>query len=563
LETREPHDTARTGRKLWRQDGGGRDPFALAVAAAAIIMFVGTGSAVMPDIVRAFDGNGSGPDRVLVNALLLNIALIFFGWRHYRQMVGQIADSRQSEAQALALAESDPLTGFLNRRSFTPATQHLIDTAKAQGTCVAVIMIDLDNFKQINDFYGHAKGDEILVFCARRIADALGHDAVIARLGGDEFSAAVMFPPNRPEKVDDQVHRIVEMLAKPTEMDGNEFSVTASIGLVRSDLALQGPDDRCDPVSLLYLADMAMYAAKRSGKDRCCWFESGMENEIRFRNQIETGIRDGIARGEFVPYYEQQVDIATGQLTGFEMLTRWNSPRLGLVSPDIFIPVAEEIGVIGELSQGVIAQALRDASEWASNLTLSVNISPVQLRDPWFAQKLLKLLVSANFPAERLEIEVTERSLHENPGTVHTLINSLRNQGIRVSLDDFGTGYGALAQLRNLPFDRIKIDRSFISRLGSDENAAMVVEGISMLGKGLGLTITAEGIESAEVLASLRDHGNIKAQGYLYGKPEPADAVRDRLRDLDLLRKASRPDVGKTDEPNEDTGNTRRTGTDC
>ena len=217
------------------------------------------------------------------------------------------------------------------------------------------------------------------------------------------------------------------------------------------------------------------------------------------------------------------------------MLARWNSPQFGLVSPDVFIPIAEEIDVIGELSEALIRQALQDAKEWDDKLTLSVNISPVQLRDPWFAQKLLRLLVDGGFPPQRFEVEITESCLHENIGAVRTIITSLKNQGIRISLDDFGTGYSSLSQLRSLPFDRLKIDRSFVGELTGEAMGSDLVEAIISLGRGLSMPVTAEGVETASILAALREMGQIKGQGYLYGKPEDAAATRERLAGLNLL----------------------------
>jgi EAL domain-containing protein (putative c-di-GMP-specific phosphodiesterase class I) len=216
---------------------------------------------------------------------------------------------------------------------------------------------------------------------------------------------------------------------------------------------------------------------------------------------------------------------------------------MGVISPDIFIPIAEEIGVIAELSESVIAQALRDARLWDPKLTMSVNISPVQLRDPWFAQKLLKLLLEANFPPNRLEIEVTESCLHENIGVVRSLITSLKNQGIQISLDDFGTGYSSLAQLRSLPFDRIKIDRSFVSNLTENADSATIVKAIAALGQGLGLPMTAEGIESKAVLEELQRMGKFKGQGYLYGHPETAAQTSKNLAAMDLLEARPVTDV--------------------
>jgi EAL domain-containing protein (putative c-di-GMP-specific phosphodiesterase class I) len=278
-----------------------------------------------------------------------------------------------------------------------------------------------------------------------------------------------------------------------------------------------------------------MYHAKKSGRNRYFWFEPQMETELRFRAELETGIRRGIPAGEFVPYYEQQVILETGELVGFEMLARWNSPQFGLVNPETFIPIAEEIDVIGELSESLIRQAIRDAKEWDPRLTLSVNISPVQLRDPWFAQKLLKILVDGGFPPNRLEIEITENCLHENIGAVRTIITSLKNQGIRISLDDFGTGYASLSQLRTLPFDRLKIDRSFVAELAEDGISNELVEAIVSLGRGLSLPVTAEGVETPAILEALQNMGQLKGQGYLYGKPEDAEATRRRLAGRQLL----------------------------
>ena len=290
-----------------------------------------------------------------------------------------------------------------------------------------------------------------------------------------------------------------------------------------------------DAETLMHRADMALYHAKKQGRNRHFWFDPSMESELRFRNQLETGIRRGISQREFIPYYEQQVDLATGELAGFEMLARWHSPSLGLVGPDVFIPVAEEIGLIGDLSERLIEQALQDAREWDPRLSLSVNISPIQLRDPWFSQKILKLLVKHNFPPHRLDIEITESCLHENIGVVRSIITSLKNQGVTISLDDFGTGFSSLTQLRTIPFDRLKIDRSFVSEIGATEDSDKLVRAIVSLGDGLDLPITAEGIEDMDILAKLRTMGPLKGQGYHYGRPETTEAVRQRLEAAGLL----------------------------
>jgi diguanylate cyclase (GGDEF)-like protein len=523
-----------------------RDVLTLGIALAAIVLFVGTGGSVLPKVVQALAGQGGGPDRLLTNALLLNIALIIFGWRRYRDLTGEVQVRRQAEEQAHVLAHTDPLTGCLNRRSVGEETDRLIDEARTRGQVVAFVMIDLDNFKQVNDLYGHAAGDELLKISAQRIAEALPAEALLARIGGDEFAAVVPFDPAMPERIDRIAAALTADIAQPVQFKSVSLETTISVGLTRSDAEGEG----CDAQKLMHMADIAMYQAKKCGRNRHAWFDPSMENELRFRSELEAGIRRGIVQGEFVPYYEKQIDLASGELAGFEMLARWNSPTLGVVSPEIFIPIAEEIGVIAALSEGLIRTALEDAKSWNPKLTLSVNISPIQLRDPWFAQKVLKLLVAANFPPSRLEIEVTESCLHENIGLVRSMITSLKNQGVRVSLDDFGTGYSSLSQLRSLPFDRIKIDRSFIMSLTTNPDSATIVQSIVSLGEGLGLPITAEGVESEEVLKALRKLGDFKAQGYLYGRPENADTTQAGLKQLDLLLEmpVAKPEVAESAE---------------
>ena len=517
-----------------------RDLLALAIGMSAIIMFVGTGGHIMPQVVRSLQGIGLPPDRVLSTALLLNIALIIFGLRRYRDLTEEVRERRRAETLARELAEKDPLTGCLNRRSIHPATDELMQACAARGELVAFIMIDIDNFKRINDANGHSTGDAILKECARRIKAILPDRGLLARLGGDEFACVVPFHPGMAARVDEFAARLTSEVARPVTLPEAAVEVTVSVGVARSDSSAD-PSRPTDAHELLHMADVAMYQAKKAGKNRFFWFERPMESELRFRSELEQAMRTGIAAGEFIPYYEQQIELRSGRIIGFEMLARWQSPRFGLVSPEVFIPVAEEIGLIAELSECLIRQALIDARGWSADLTLSVNISPIQLRDPWFAQKILKLLVEANFPPNRLEIEVTESCLHENVGLVRSLITSLKNQGVAISLDDFGSGYSSLAQLRSLPFDRLKIDRSFVTAMPGNRDSATIVQAIPSLGEGLGLPITAEGVENDEVVEQLQQMGQFMAQGYHYGRPEPADKTRERLRALGLLAEGETP----------------------
>jgi diguanylate cyclase (GGDEF)-like protein len=511
-----------------------RDIVAAGIMIAATILFVGTGGSLFPQIVESMLGNKTQPTNALSTAVLLNIALLIFGYRRYRELTGEVSERRKAEDQARLLAEIDPLTACYNRRSLGPATEQLLRQAKAKGEAVAVLMIDLDNFKQINDMYGHAAGDTILRETARRVMDLMPTGARVARFGGDEFACAVPFDPRRDDRIDAIAAGLIEAVSKPVLLAGTPVEVTVSIGLSSTARST----DVADESALLHLADIAMYHAKKHGRNRYAWFEPEMENEIRIRGELATGIRKGVAAGEFVPYYEKQIDLASGEIVGFEMLARWNSPVLGVISPEVFIPVAEELGLIGQLSEQIIAQALLDARQWDPRLTLSVNISPVQMRDPWFAQKLLRMLVEANFPASRLEIEITESCFHEDMGLVRSLVSSLKNQGIKISLDDFGTGYSSLSQLQALPFDSIKIDRSFVTNLMTNHDSATIVQAITALGAGLNLPITAEGIETSDVLQELQKLGKFKGQGYLYGQPQAAAATLQELTACNLAMPA-------------------------
>ena len=535
------HDRASRGLEP-HLNSASKDIVALGIAFAAIIMFVGTGSSVLVSIARSLSGHGVGPDKLLTNALLLNIALIIFGWRRYRELTGEVAERRKAEEQARILSEVDPLTGCLNRRSIGQSADRLIAEAVQRGEAVAFIMLDLDKFKQINDAHGHAAGDRMLCETAGRLAVNVPSNALIARIGGDEFACVVPFDPARPSQIDRLTEGLIAAIAQPVSYVDGELETTISAGVF-----CREPGSADDTQTALHQADIAMYQAKKRGRNRYCWFDPAMESELKFRSELETGIRRGLAAGEFVPFYQKQIELETGELVGFEMLARWRSEKLGMISPEIFIPVAEDIGLIALISESLIRQALKDARNWDPRLTLSVNISPLQLRDPWFAQKLLKLLVEENFAPSRLDIEVTESCLHENLGLVRSVITSLQNQGVTVSLDDFGTGYSSLSQLRSLPFDRIKIDRSFVATVLDSPESATIIQSIIALGEGLGLPITAEGIESQEVLDRLRELGNFKGQGFLYGQPEAAAETEAELAQLDLLLEAPKPISSEAD----------------
>ena len=506
-----------------------RDLLTGGIVVAAILMFVGSGGTIAHSVLNLFAGIGGGIDRLLASTLLLNVALILFGWRRYRDLTREVISRTAAEDRAQTLASRDPLTGFLNRRSLGEAASQLMSRADKRQKAVALLVIDLDHFKTVNDLHGHQVGDMLLRAASAAIEASAPPSAICARLGGDEFACAFLFDPAATSVVDVVAEQMVSRFAHAFALEDVQAHVTASVGISRSEADCTTID------GLMRRADIAMYAAKKQGRNRFAWFDASMERELQMRNAIEAGLRVGIPKGEIIPYYEQQIDLSTGRLQGFEVLARWQHPTRGILPPDIFIPVAEETGMIGDLSMSVMRQAFEEARHWDAGLTLSVNISPGQLKDPWLAQKIVKLLVETGFPPSRLEIEITESSLFENLGLAQSIIASLKNQGIRLALDDFGTGYSSLAHLRALPFDRIKIDKSFVTSMIDNSESAAIVNAITKLGDSLGLPVTAEGIEDSEIEAKLRLIGCHKGQGWHFGKPMSLNQTRKLLVSKSML----------------------------
>lgn len=499
------------------------------VVIAAIVMFIWTGGSAMTAVVRHLTGVGPNVQEILLTALLLNIALILFGWRRYRDLQIEVARRKDAEERARELAETDPLTGFLNRRSMTEKVSVLLDEAQESGQPVAILMLDLDNFKQVNDVHGHAAGDHVLLTIAQRIKDVIPPEALAARLGGDEFACAFMFGADSRDPVTRVAQQLVTTMNEPMDLDDLHLTVSTSIGIARSDA------DCTSMAGLMRRGDIAMYSAKKHGRNTYVWFDESMERELSERSKMETDIRHGIIHGEFLPYYEPQIELSTGRLIGFEMLARWQRPDHGLVSPELFIPIAEESGHIGDLSLAIIRRAFEETRDWDPLLMLSINISPAQLKDPWLSQKIRKLLLETGFPAGRLELEITESALFENLSLAQAIVSSLKNQGIRIALDDFGSGYGSLAHLRALPLDRIKINRDFVSSVNHSNESAAIVTTIINLAESLNLAVTAEGIENARIESRLRELGCNEGQGWHFGKPMPVEQARDLVREKGLL----------------------------
>lgn len=523
----------------------GNDLITGAISVAAILMFVGTGSAVLSKTLQHYFAGGAPADRTLVIALLLNVALILFGWRRHRALSNEVRIRAAAEERAHMLASRDPLTGFYNRRSLAEEGAAMFVRAQRRRKAMALMVIDLDHFKTVNDMHGHAIGDALLRAVAGEIAAAMPPIALTARLGGDEFACGFLFDSAQPDTIERIAEKLVARMAQPFDAEGFRVHISCSIGIARSDFDCSSID------ALMRSADIAMYSAKKGGRSRYAWFDQSMERELQTRNELESGLRAAIPRGEIVPYFEQQIDLKTGKLHGFEVLARWEHPTRGLISPELFIPIAEETGMIADMSLSIMQQAFAAARDWDPSLSLSVNISPWQLRDAWLAQKIIKVMTETGFPANRLEIEITESALFDNLALAQSIVGSLKNQGARLALDDFGTGYSSLAHLRALPFDRIKIDKSFVISLNESADSAAIVNAIASLGESLNLPITAEGVEDASIEARLKALGCAKAQGWYYGKPLSVIAARKLLAERRLLVQQPAPRTPTPDDSTE------------
>jgi diguanylate cyclase (GGDEF)-like protein len=481
---------------------------------AAILLFVALGSELIPVALSGARLPDSAASLKL--AFLLNIAIILFGWRRSKDLKEALEAYDAAERLAQRNANTDPATGLANRRELMRS----LDEALASKRGGVLLLLDLDHFKRVNDLHGHLAGDRMLRAVAEAISKSTPEGACCARTGGDEFAALIVGASE--EQAEKIAANVLEILSTPVFVEGAQVQVSASIGLARL--------DRCrDEEAALREGDVALYAAKRNGRNGFAWFDRELEIELCDRMKIEEDIRLGIRKGEFVPYFQPLIDLNTQEIVGFEALARWRSPNGTVLEAEQFIEAAERIGLIGPLTLNIMEQALKEARHWPAHLKLAVNISPVQFRDASLAEQILKLLAATGYPANRLEVEITEGSLLEDRDQVLTIIASLKNVGVSISLDDFGTGYASLAQVDRLPLDRIKIDKSFITTIVKSQRTAEIVNTIAGLGHTLQVPISAEGVESEQIRTALERYGCSEAQGWLFGRAVSGEAVRSFL----------------------------------
>ena len=435
-----------------------------------------------------------------------------------------VTERLRSERRVAYMARHDALTGLPNRMHFRERTEQALSLAR-RGESFAVLYIDLDHFKEVNDLLGHPAGDELLKKVADRLRKSVRETDIIARLGGDEFAVVQIAPP-RPEEVTVLASRLVQALSEPYDIDSHEVVIGTSIGIALA------PGDGNDPDQLLKNADMALYRAKADGRGMFRFFEAEMDAHLQARRKLEMDLRKAVAQGEFEVHYQPIINLKDNQVTAFEALVRWNHPERGLVMPGEFISVAEDIGLIGCIGEWVLREACAEAATWERDIRVAVNLSSSQFRNT-LVPTVVQALAATGLRPDRLEFEITELVLLHNNEATLSILRQLHDIGVRISMDDFGTGYSSLSYLHSFPFDKIKIDRSFISELETRPDSVAIVRAVAGLGSSLGMKTTAEGVETVEQLEWLRSEGCTEVQGYLFSRPRPAKDLFMLIHQLD------------------------------
>ncbi|MEM7717991.1 MAG: EAL domain-containing protein [Pseudomonadota bacterium] len=459
-------------------------------------------------------------DEFALLGLNLIIALLLSVWHKSRTLKRLSIENEQERERADRNASHDALTGLFNRRALTEHLTAIHETlTDASPACLA--MIDLDRFKPVNDLRGHAVGDSVLSSFSERLQAAIGSSGKVGRIGGDEF-AVVYDHTLSTSEVERTARRVVHLMSEPFRFDAYEVSISCSIGLVvwTSDLTV---------LEAMRRADAALYKAKSEGRAQFAWYDAELDKKSSERASLEADLRQAILDEQIVPWFQPIVDIETRELSGFEVLARWNHPALGVIPPIEFIEIAEDCGLIDAMGQSLLIQACQTARDWPETLLISVNVSPMQFAQDQFVEGIRAVLAECDFDPQRLMLEVTESSVFVDFEAAGQKLNDLKELGVAVALDDFGTGYSSLATLRNLPFDRVKIDRSFISSIEAQPKNQKIVSVIMELAHGLGLDVTVEGIETRKELEYLETRSDAHAQGYLFAEPLPLADIQWRL----------------------------------
>ncbi|MDJ0391597.1 EAL domain-containing protein [Roseomonas sp. E05] len=458
-------------------------------------------------------------DDLVTMAFVLPIGFAIYALRRQRELRREVTSRATAEAEAQRLALHDPLTGLPNRRQLREQGEVVLAQACQQETQVALMVIDLDRFKPVNDLHGHAAGDVVLREVALRLRDCVRDGDIVSRTGGDEFVLMAKMKAGA-EDAARLARRIIATIGQPITLGEQTTRIGASVGIALARGQVAGQFGQ-----LLHQADAALYRAKSEGRGTFNFHEAGMDAALRARAQVEADLRHAIAAGEIEPHFQPLIELATGRVEGFEALARWHHPMRGLIPPTDFIPIAEECGLIRPLTELILRQAAREAAGWPQPLFIAVNLSALLLYDLGLPELVLGILSETGLPPERLELEITETAVATNTDRVLQIAQTLKAHGVRLAMDDFGTGYSSLASLRALPFDRLKIDRSFVAALGEDAESEKIVATVVALGEALGMPAIAEGVEDAPTAQRLSAMGCQYGQGWLFGRPIPAKSI--------------------------------------
>jgi diguanylate cyclase (GGDEF)-like protein/PAS domain S-box-containing protein len=449
--------------------------------------------------------------------------------------VRDISERKEAEERIRHMAHHDALTGLPNRRMFVDRLHQVLARSKRDGTTVAVLCLDLDRFKHVNDLGGHAAGDELLRQVALRLNDSIRTEDTAARLGGDEF-AVIQVGVAHPDGPGIMAERLVKAISKPFDLGaGQQTMIGTSVGI-----ALY-PGDGEEGEDLVRAADTALYRAKEAGRGTFRFFEAQMDVRLQERRLLERDLRQALAANQLKVHYQPLADCGGGEIVGFEALVRWTHAERGSISPAQFIPLAEECGLIMPLGAWVLRRACSDAATWPDDKLVAVNLSPAQFRHADLAKEILAVLRETGLPARRLELEVTESLLIDDPDRVLSTLMILKDAGVRISLDDFGTGYSSLSYLQRFPFDKIKIDRSFVSQMEKNADSMSIIRAVIALGKSLRIKITAEGVETAAQLGLLQAENCDLVQGYLLGKPMAKEDLGNLLAAASVSHEPAQP----------------------
>jgi len=441
-----------------------------------------------------------------------------------------VSERRAAEARITFLALHDTLTGLPNRARMRDELERELQRCEPGGPSLAVLCLDLDRFKPVNDTYGHATGDLLLKEVAERLRQCIRSTDLASRLGGDEFAVLQTGQP-QPAASTALAKRLIAELSRPFEVAGQWLHINASIGIAIA------PFDGADQETLHKSADLALYQAKADGRGTFRYFEPVFDHESQARRGMESDLRLAIERDELQLVYQPLVDQTRDAVAGFEALLRWHHPGRGVVSPADFIALAEETGLIIDIGRWVLTQACREAMRWAPELRVAVNVSAAQFRRGSLARDVLAALRESGLPPERLEIEITESVMLDDMAPAVATLRELKAHGVRVAMDDFGTGYSSLSLLRSFPFDRIKIDRSFVRDLGQRDDALAIIRAVVGLGRSLGMATTVEGVETEQQLNTVRAEGCDEVQGFVYSRPVHADHLHELTAVLNGLRR--------------------------